>query len=136
MLCLIITQVLHRTTDTLSGMAVRVDGEQGPPRAALLADTHGLAVDREVGNLINKALSGGATTDGPPSPPPSPGTEMVSWVDNLGRDLLKGGIRRTDAHRLNLLHRGAGILVRNKKVSNLISFHAPYLGRWTRMSII
>jgi len=113
-------------------MAVRVDGEQGS-RSALLADTHGLAVDREVGRLINKALSG--VSNDLPSPPPSPGTEMVSWVDNLGRDLLKGGIRRTDVHRLNLLHRGAGILVRNKKVScvGVCGFVVAHRDWWKRV---
>ena len=43
------------------------------------------------------------------------GGEMVSWVDSRGRSLLPAGspgLPRLLVHRLNILHKGAGILVR------------------------
>lgn len=46
--------------------------------------------------------------------------EMVDWVDTEGRVICP--LPRAVVHANNILHRGAGVMVRNKKVHNFIFF--------------
>ena len=43
--------------------------------------------------------------------------EVLSWVDNHGTALLPGGLPRLLVHKHNILHKGAGIFVRDREVS-------------------
>jgi hypothetical protein len=80
------------------------------PQGAFLEGDEGLLKDEEAAQLILSALGGGR----PPSPPRD-GVELVSWVDSNGQDLLGHGLPRLTVHKLNVLHKGAGILVRNTR---------------------
>lgn len=94
-----------------AGMAGVVVGETDAAGAFLLGDP-ALLEESEACRLILKTL---APSSSPSEASIDAGTEMVSWVDNHGRDLLppgSPGIPRLVVHRLNLLHKGAGIFVR------------------------
>lgn len=76
-----------------------------------------LAAEQDICQLLSMAVQP------PPSAPAAAGLgeggELVSWVDDRGESLLPFGVPRLLVHRLNMLHRGAGILVRDAKVSVL-----------------
>lgn len=77
----------------------------------LLVDA-ALGQDPDVCALLLHGLTGHPATQGDDQP----GVEHVGWVDNLGYDLLPStshGLPRPLVHRLNVLHKGAGIFVRD-----------------------
>jgi len=83
-------------------------------RPFLLADAM-LRQDKDVCELLLRGLGGGDNFELPAQDEKE--VEHVSWVDNHGHDLLpptSGGLPRPLVHRLNILHKGAGILVRNE----------------------
>lgn len=66
---------------------------------------------RLLGDPVSKII---LTALSPPEPLATP-VELVSWVDNRGRCILPPGslgIQRLSVHLFNVLHKGAGILVR------------------------
>lgn len=87
-----------------AGVAGVVDTSSKP----FLVGDGGLLGEPEVCALILQTLA-------PTANPSTEGGEMVSWVDSRGRNLLPAGspgLSRLLVHRLNILHKGAGIFVR------------------------
>ncbi len=83
-------------------------------RPFLLADSV-LEQDKKVCHLLLRGLGG---DNSEASVPDEKEVEHVSWVDNHGHDLLaptSKGLPRPLVHGLNILHKGAGILVRDEQ---------------------
>lgn len=87
---------------------------EAQPRPFLLADA-ALQQDKDVCELLLRGLNGDHNTARDNE---EKDVEHVSWVDNYGHDLPPSpstGLPRRLVHRLNILHKGAGILVRDQQ---------------------
>lgn len=101
-----LAQVTRRSSAALAG-AVGVDDKSGTP--CMYCDD-ALSSERDICSLLATA----AAPAHRPAPTYEQKVELVSWVDNEGKDLLPYGLSRLEVHRLNMLHRGAGILLKDK----------------------
>jgi len=87
---------------------------EAQPRPFLLADA-ALQQDKDVCELLLQGLGGDHNTA---KDNEGKEVEHVGWVDNFGHDLFpptSKGLPRPLVHRLNILHKGAGILVRDQQ---------------------
>ncbi|GAB5030803.1 nudix hydrolase [Nannochloropsis oceanica] len=104
---------IKHTLAGIAGIAIPTTSD-AQPRPFLLADSV-LEQDKNVCKLLLRGL-GGDNSEAPVSDEKE--VEHVSWVDNHGHDLLSltsKGLPRPLVHRLNILHKGAGILVRDEQ---------------------